>query len=184
MIGELLFTVGGKSRLAFCLDAEGNLIRLSAEGNAHALIPYAVRVESLAIDLVHPKPWTISIGKVIERLQFLPSKLITGTDAETVLQTGGLLQVQYPYVPASEFADDDEQIEAAIQMWESLAPEDEMKTKIELAMIDSGVHRIPRLPTYVETLHIKTRPTEPFEVVSDGWMSYRKVHRKSVIRGG
>jgi hypothetical protein len=184
VIGEVLFTVGGKSHLAFCLDAEGNLIRLAAEGNAHALIPYAVGVESLAIDLVHPKPWTISIAKVIERLQFLPSKLITGTEAETVLKTGGLPQVQYPYVPASEFADDDEQIEAAIQVWESLADEDETKTKIELAMIESGVHRIPRLASYVEALHIKTKPTDAFEVVSDGWMSYRKVHRKSVVRGG
>ena len=184
MIGEVLFKAHGKTHFAFCYDAEGNLLRLSAKGNPVALIPYAVRIESTVHDLVHPTPWTISAAKVMERLCFLPLGMIAGTEAERALQTGEFPQVQYPFVPPSEFADDDEQIEAAIQLWESLADGHEMKATIETAMVASGLSRITRLPNYCESVHIQTKPSDTFEVVSDGWMSNTKVFRKSVVRGG
>lgn len=184
MIGEVLFHVAGKPRLAFCLDGVGNLLRLSAEGRPDTLIPYAVGIESLAVNLSHPVPWTISTDQILKRLRFLPSTLIAGTEVELVLRTSQLTQASYPFVPASEYADDDEQIEAAIQMWESLPDDDERKTLIEVAMVESGLHRIPRISSYFEGVHIKTKPSEAFEVISDGWMTCRKVYRKSVVRGG
>lgn len=184
MINEVIFRVGPITKLAFCLDAEGNLLRLSAEGSPDTLIPYAVGIESSASDLMHPKPWTIRVEQIIQRLRFLPSTLTDGSDAEAVIKTGLLPEANYPFVPASEFSDSDEQVEAAIQTWDSLADDHPMKAKIEAAMVASGVRRIPRLPRYVEGVHIKTKPSDEFEVVSDGWMSCKKIYRKSVVRGG
>lgn len=184
MVGDLFYKVGGKTHFGFCLDASGNLLRLSADGRPDTLIPYAVSVESTALDLIHPKPWTITVAKVLERFRLLPSSLIAGTDLESVLRSKTIPQAQYPYVPLSQFSDSDEQIEKAIEMWEALADGDPLKAKIEAAMLASGLSRIPRLATYFERVHIKTKPSEDFAVISDGWMSCSKVYRKSVVRGG
>jgi len=183
VVGDVFFKIGGTSRFAFCLDATGNLLRLSASGRPDSLIPYAVSVESTAMDLRHPRPWTVTVAKILERLQFLPSSLITGTDAEPVLASSSLPQANYPFVPPSQFSDSDEEIEKAIHMWEGLADGDELKTKIEAAMLASGLCRIPRLASYFEAIHIKTKPSGDFAVISDGWMSCSKIYRRSVVRG-
>lgn len=182
MVGDVFFNVGGKNHFGFCLDAAGNLIRLSAKGRPDNLIPYAVSIESTATDLMNPKPWTLTVAKVLERTQLLPSTIIAGSDFEPLRSSGIIRQAQYPYVPDSEFSDTDEQIEQAIGIWEGLAESDPLKSKIESAMLASGLSRVPRLKMYFEGVHIKTKPSEEFVVISDGWMSCSKVFRKSVVR--
>lgn len=180
MIGDLFFSSNGRSHPAYVLDCLGNLVRCSGEGEADALIPFAVELVSRAEDLEHPFPWTITIEELVSRLKFVAEAL---PQVSSLYPAGKLQQAEHPYVSAVALKEDLTVVDEAIGFFPSLPAEQAALLREKLA--ENGVFEIPYCSTFNANIHEAVGDgifVPPISYVSAGWMSNMKVYRKALIR--
>lgn len=180
MIGELSFLHGDEWYPAYRLDAAGNLIRCAAHGVADSLIPFAVELVSPASELAGPKPWTITLEAVTERLRFAAQANPGVLAAYPEL---ALAQGEYPFVAHVIAADEDLTIMEAIDMYPGIQGDEASTVKALLA--ENGVFPIPAVSRFCDTIHEVAGAgicVPPIREVAAGWMSSTRVYRKALVQ--
>lgn len=171
---------------SFCIDAAGNLIRLSYAAPSDQLIPYALEVASSALELAHPLPWTLTSQKAYKELKFAPRALIAGSLAEQALSQGALPKSVYVFVPATSEYASEAVIRDMFTLYDQLSHDPQGREQIESALSLAGIVPIPLLHEFNPALHEPSTSEVVTAYAAAGWISNTTVHRKAVIwsRGG
>jgi hypothetical protein len=182
VVNKLCFDAGGQTTCSFVIDAMGCLVSRSEAGDPGTLIPYAVEVVSSANELAHPFPWTITEAQVLGLMQGLPDAVKREPCVGSVIDKGELERFGFPLVPSANEQAHDSEIEAGLELLDSLPAGSVDMLQLEEILRIGGLVKIPRTDRYIETIHISTSASGPFHVVSDGWMTSMKVFRRSVVQ--
>lgn len=168
-------------QFSYCLDAGGNLIKLSLGRHPDALITDSDELVSSAEDLAYPKPWTKTVADAINDVRFVPAAMVVGTHAEQIHTKGSLPHSPFIFVEPVEATAKDEEIIQMIDLYEDLPEEHEGRIKIEAALKSVGIVQIPVLPTHSPALHEPTQATKIAGYSSQGWISHKRVYRKATV---
>lgn len=165
---------------SYCMDAAGNLIKLSLGKHPKALIPGAVELAATAIELAHPLPWTTTAAEALKEIRFVPFPHVKGTAAEQLHLSGLIPQAAYVFVPPSESFASDEQVAELIGLYDELPAGHEGLVEISDVLSAVGIQMIPLIPTFTPELHESASGTRVTGYVFPGWISHSKVYRKAV----
>lgn len=168
---------------AYVVDATGSLIRCESSGPAKALIPFATKMVSSDADLKHPMAWTISVKDVEDRISKAMALGAKAAGLEAAYPGGKVPHVDMPFVLPESCPDDAVTIESALDLLATL-PAEEAEPIVEY-LKTCGIVRIPQTATFNHAIHEAVQAAmvlPPLVFLSDGWMSYIKVYRKSVVR--
>ncbi|MPQ69413.1 hypothetical protein [Pseudomonas sp. MWU12-2323] len=165
---------------SYCMDAAGNLIKLSLGKHPKALIPGAVELAATAIELAHPLPWTTTVAEALKEIRFVPFPHVKGTAAEQPHISGSIPQSAYVFVPPSESFASDEEVAELIELFDVLPAGHEGRAEITDALNAVGIQMTPLIPTFNPKLHESASVNRITEYVSPGWISHSKVYRKAV----
>ncbi|MDF9778822.1 hypothetical protein [Pseudomonas baetica] len=180
MIGDLFFSSSGCPYPAYVLDSLGNLVRCSGEGAGDALVPFSVELVSTAADLRNPFPWTITVEKILSRLEFVAEAL---PHIASLYPGSTLSQAEHPFVNPGALKEDLRVVDEAISIFPNLPAEQAVLLRDKLA--ENGVFEIPYCSTFNANIHEAVGDgifVPPIAYVSAGWMSNMKVYRKALIR--
>ena len=180
MIGDLYFSFNGIRYPAYVLDCLGNLVRCSGEGASDALIPFSIELVSKTADLRNPFPWTITIEKVVSRLEFVAEAL---PQVSSLYPNGNLQQADHPFVISVALKETLAVVDEAISLFPNLPSEQAAMLRDKLA--ENGVFKIPFCSTFNPNIHEAVGDgifVPPIVYVSTGWMSNMKVYRKALVR--
>ncbi|EKB9387769.1 hypothetical protein ACQ1XD_004738 [Pseudomonas aeruginosa] len=180
MIGSVHFVVEGQIVPSYVLDIAGNLIRRTATGSPHSLIPFAVELVTPAAEVNAPRPWSITAETVMTRVAKIASLM---PDVITAYPGEAIQLMTMPFAARVETNETDESIMQAIDMLPGL--DDEPAKAVRETLAIHGIHPIPVRGSYNEHLH-QARAGEicvgEVVKVADGWFSNMKVYRKALVR--
>lgn len=183
MIGQLLLVTSSGSAPAYLIDGAGSLIRRESNGPENALIPFATTLVSSTADLKHPMAWTVSVDDVEQRISKAMALGANAAGLEAAYPGGKVPHVDMPFVLPESCPDDAVTIESALDLLVTL-PSEEAEPIVEY-LKTCGIVRIPQTATFNQAIHEAVQAAmvlPPLVFLSDGWMSYIKVYRKSVVR--
>lgn len=166
---------------SYCLDATGNLIKLSLSLNQDALIPGAVELATTAHELSHPLPWTKTIAQAIADIRFVPRPHVAGTNAQSVHETKQLSRSIYPYVEPSEHCPPKADVIELADIYDQLPVDDPGRIEILTALTGLGVQQIPLIRNFTPELHEGRRDTPVQRYVTQGWLSHSQVYKKATV---
>jgi hypothetical protein len=169
-------------KFSYCLDAQGNLIKLELDQHSNGLIPFKAQISATAAQLRNPVPWTVTIAKAVDEVRFVPSTWVRGTHAEPIHTKGEIPVSSYVYVPpVADYAEEATVMEL-ITIFDQLVSDPDALAEVEAALAKIGIVRIPLLPIYNPCLHEPTTRTEEVRAyAASGWISNEKVYRKATI---
>lgn len=168
-------------KFSYCLDAQGNLIKLQLDQPTNGLIPFKAQIASTAAQLQNPVPWTVTIAKAVDEVRFVPSTWVKGTHAEPIHTKGEIPVSSYVYVPpVADFAEEATVMEL-ITICDQLGSDQDALNEVVAALAKIGIVRIPLLSNFNPYLHEPTKTLQVSAYAASGWISNEKVYRKATI---
>lgn len=180
MIAEIFFEDGTTLHPAYVLDCLGNLVRCSSTGDSKSLIPFAVELVSKASELKAPYPWTITVEKLLSRINFVAEARPTIISAYPGYN---IPMMTLPFVPHRPLMEDEDLVNEAIQAFPSLPPE--QRSVLQEKLEENGVFQIPLVGAFSGTLHEASGDgicIAPITYVTAGWMSSMRIYQKALVR--
>ncbi|WNZ87509.1 hypothetical protein [Pseudomonas sp. P108] len=167
---------------SYCLDAEGNLVRISIGEHAKALIPGGVELITTAADLEYPLPWTKSVTDAVNEIRFVPYPQVIGTVAAAVHETRKLPESPFLFVPPATGEAPEQDVMDLIALYDDLPADAKGRGEIEAALAEVGIQQIPLLKRFVPEMYEGKVKSVPSAIVRQGWISHTKIYRKAQVR--
>lgn len=180
MIGKIFFEENATVHPAYVLDCLGNLVRCSSKGDSKSLIPFAVELVSKASELKAPYPWTITVEKLLSRINFVAEARPTIISAYPGYN---IPMMTLPFVPHRSLIEDEDLVFEAIKAFPSLPPE--QRSVLQGKLEENGVFQIPLVGAFARSLHEASGDgicVAPISYVTAGWMSSMKIYQKALVR--
>jgi hypothetical protein len=166
---------------SYCLDAAGNLIKLSLNEYTEALIPCSVELTTSVSELEHPLPWTKSIQDAVNEIRFVPLPHVKGTIAQSVHETGKLPESPFVFVPPAHAYAPEQDVMELIALFDDLPVSSDGRSEIVEALAEFGIEPIPLLKRFVPELYSGKPPSMLSNITKEGWISHTKVFRKAQV---
>lgn len=167
---------------SYCLDAAGNLVKISLGVHTTALIPGSVELITSAAELEHPLPWTKSVADAVNEIRFVPYPQVIGTIAAAVHETRKLPESPFMFVPPVPAEAPEQDVMELIALYDDLPADASGRGEIEAALAEFGIQRVVLLKRFVPELYEGKAKTAPSAIVRQGWISHSKIYRKAQVR--